>query len=138
MIRTREDSFKTKDKGEKLQLKVRDLLRSYVSEPSLIQSQKMSAHGEDIIIDPKLRPYIPYSFECMYASRPITSTDLVNKMEQAKRQNNDLALAIKTTPAVILEIEGYEPFVMFSLIDYCENDIPRNIPNNKEQVDEIH
>ena len=39
MITTREESFKTKEKGEKLQLKVRDLLRSYVSEPSLIQSQ---------------------------------------------------------------------------------------------------
>ena len=84
MIRTREDSFKTKDKGEKLQLKVRDLLRSYVSEPSLIQSQKMSAHGEDIIIDPKLRPYMPYSFECMYASRPITSIHLFNTMLQIK------------------------------------------------------
>ena len=70
--------------------------------------------------------------------RPITSTDLVNKMEQAKRQNNDLALAIKTTPAVILEIEGYEPYVMFPLTDFCEKDIARNIPNNKEQVDEIH
>ena len=84
MIRTREDSFKTKDKGEKLQLKVRDLLRSYVSEPSLIQSQKMSAHGEDIIIDPKLRPFMPYSFECMYAARPITSTFILNKMVQKK------------------------------------------------------
>ena len=73
MITTREESFKTKEKGEKLQLKVRDLHRSYVSEPSLIQSQQMSAHGEDLIIDPKLRPYIPYSFECMYASRPTTS-----------------------------------------------------------------
>ena len=30
MITTREDSLKTKEKGEKLQLKVRDLLRSYV------------------------------------------------------------------------------------------------------------
>ena len=138
MITTREESFKTKEKGEKLQLKVRDLLRSYVSEPSLIQSQKMSAHGEDIIIDPKLRPYIPYSFECMYASRPITSTDLIKKMKQAKGQNNDLALAIKTTPAVILEVEGYEPYVMFPLTDFCENSIAKNIQTNEEQVDEIH
>ena len=52
MITIREDSFKTKEKGKKLELKVRDLLRSYVSEPSLIQSQNLSAHGEDIIIDP--------------------------------------------------------------------------------------
>ena len=138
MITTREDSFRTKEKGENLQLKVRDLLRSYVSEPSLIQSQKMSAHGEDIIIDPKLRPYIPYSFECMYASRPITSTDLINKMKQAKGQNNDLALAIKTTPAVILEVEGYEPYVMFPLTDFCENSIAKNIVANEEQENEVH
>jgi len=138
MITTREDSFRTKEKGENLQLKVRDLLRSYVSEPSLIQSQKMSAHGEDIIIDPKLRPSIPYSFECMYASRPITSTDLINKMKQAKGQNNDLALAIKTTPAVILEVEGYEPYVMFPLTDFCENSIAKNIVANEEQENEVH
>ena len=84
MIRTREDSFKTKDKGEKLQLKVIDLLKSYVSEPSLIQSQKISAHSQYIIIVPKLHPYIPYSFECMYASRLITSTFILNKMVQKK------------------------------------------------------
>ena len=84
MIRTREDSFKTKDKGEKLQFKVIDLLKSYVSEPSLIQSQKMSAHGQYIIIEPKLHPYIPYSFESMYASRLITCTVILNKMVQKK------------------------------------------------------
>ena len=84
MIRTKEDSFKTKDKGEKLQLKVIDFLKSYVSEPSLIQSQKMSPLSQNIIIEPKLHPYIPYSFECIYASRLITSTVKLNKMVQKK------------------------------------------------------
>lgn len=138
MIRTREDSFKTKDKGEKLQLKVRDLLRSYVSEPSLIQSQKMSAHGEDIIIDPRLRPHMPYSFECMYAARPITSTDLLNKMVQSKTQNNNLASTIKTTAAVIWEVEGFEPQVMIPLKDYLDDRFGQNTPDKKEHDNEVH
>ena len=129
-----------KGKGRRLQNFVRD--RLVTSFPSLedddIKVAIMGENGEDIKLSPAAKKAIPYSFECMYASRPITSTDLLNKMEQAKRQNNDLALAIKTTPAVILEIEGYEPFVMFPLNDYCENSIAVNIPNNKEQVDEIH
>jgi|TARA_Y100001937_G_C7050648_1_gene298935 hypothetical protein len=138
MIRTREDSFKTKDKGEKLQLKVRDLLRSYVSEPSLIQSQKMSAHGEDIIIDPKLRPYMPYSFECMYASRPITSTDLLNKMVQSKTQKTNLASTINITAAVIWQVEGFEPQVLIPLRDYCEDRFGKIIPEKKEHDNEVH
>tara|TARA_R100001510_G_scaffold49633_1_gene48089 strand:- start:922 stop:1338 length:417 start_codon:yes stop_codon:yes gene_type:complete len=138
MITTREQSFKTKAKGESLQLKVRDQLRNFVADPDLIQSQKMSAHGEDIIIDPKLRKDMPYSFECMYSSKPVTSTDLMKKMKQAKRQNNDLALAIKTIPAVIFEIEGSEPIIMIPYNDFSEDRFGKNIVANEEQENEVH
>lgn len=138
MITTREQSFKTKAKGESLQLKVRDQLRKLVADPDLIQSQKMSAHGEDIIIDPKLRKDMPYSFECIYSSKPLTSTDLIKKMEQAKRQNNDLASVIKTIPAVIFEIEGSEPVIMIPYNDFSEDRFGKNILNSEEQDNEVH
>ena len=121
MITTREQSFKTKAKGESLQLKVRDQLRNFVADPDL-----------------KLRMDMPYSFECMYSSKPVTSTDLMKKMKQAKRQNNDLALAIKTIPAVIFEIEGSEPIIMIPYNDFSEDRFGKNIIANEEQENEVH
>ena len=53
MIRTTKESHARKAIGEQLQLQLVEQLRSLptVTDPSMIQSQKMSAHGEDLIID---------------------------------------------------------------------------------------
>ena len=53
MIRTTKESHARKAIGEQLQLWLVEQLRSLptVTDPSMIQSQKMSAHGEDLIID---------------------------------------------------------------------------------------
>ena len=56
MIRTTKESHARKAIGEQLQLWLVEQLRSLptVTDPSMIQSQKMSAHGEDKIIDDKV------------------------------------------------------------------------------------
>ena len=56
MIRTTKESHARKAIGEPLQLWLVEQLRSLptVTDPSMIQSQKMSAHGEDKIIDDKV------------------------------------------------------------------------------------
>ena len=55
-----------KNKGKRLQNKVRDLLLETFSdlEPDDIRSAIMGETGEDIKLSPAARRLIPYSFEC--------------------------------------------------------------------------
>ena len=55
-----------KNKGKRLQNKVRDLLLETFSdlEPDDIRSAIMGETGEDIKLSPAARKLIPYSFEC--------------------------------------------------------------------------
>lgn len=59
MIRTTEESHKRKEKGESLQKYIRNYLRGLpiVRDPSMIQSQKMSSHGEDIILEDEIQSF---------------------------------------------------------------------------------
>ena len=57
---------RAKNKGKRLQNKVRDLLLETFSdlEPDDIRSAIMGETGEDIKLSPAARRLIPYSFEC--------------------------------------------------------------------------
>ena len=63
MIRSTEESHERKAKGESLQLLVRDYIRNLpnIHDPSMIQSQKMSSHGEDILMEDEVRRTLPVS-----------------------------------------------------------------------------
>ena len=94
MIRTTKDSHARKAIGEPLQLWLVEQIRSLptVTNPSMIQSQKMSAHGEDLIIDDEVRRSLPVSFECKVAANGFGKTYSAD--EQAKRQVDAMASAI--------------------------------------------
>ena len=64
MIRTTQESFEAKAKGEKNQQELADRLReAFPQHADSIRSTPMSAHGEDIqILTPEARKDIPFSF----------------------------------------------------------------------------
>ena len=71
-----------KAKGRRLQNLLRDLLRtafSFLHEDD-IKSQTMGMGGEDVILSPEARKYIPYSFECKNVER----LNLWEAIDQAK------------------------------------------------------
>ena len=71
-----------KAKGRRLQNMLRDALRSAF--PKLhdddIKSQTMGMPGIDIVLSPKARKFIPYSFECKNKER----MDLWKSLQQAE------------------------------------------------------
>ena len=114
MIRTSKESHARKAIGEPLQLWLVEQIRSLpiVTDPSMIQSQKMSAHGEDIIIDDEVRRSLPVSFECKVAANGFGKTYAAH--EQAMRQVDAMAKAVEIIPISVIQEHGREPLAVMS------------------------
>jgi hypothetical protein len=91
----------SKAKGRRLQNWVKDQLHKIFVEttmvPSLapddIKSQTMGMPGEDIVLSPRAKIVIPYSFECKNVER----LNLWKALEQAKDNSDD------RTPVLIMK-----------------------------------
>jgi len=84
-----------KNKGKRLQNKVRDLLLETfqnVLEQDDIKSTSMGASGEDIQLSPAARKLIPYAIECKNQE----ALSIWKALEQAENNSN-----------------GYEPLLIF-------------------------
>jgi len=132
MIRTTEESHKRKAKGESLQKFVCDFLRALpiVEDPSMIKSQKMSCHGEDIILEDELRKELPISFECKTATTGFARTYAT--MDQAIRQAEALASKKPITPIGVIKQDGLEPLAIMRFEDLINIFLPTS--QNKEQT----
>ena len=80
-------SRSAKNKGKRLQNKVRDLLLETFNqlEPDDIRSAIMGESGEDIKLSPAARKLIPYSFECKYQE----ALNIWSSLEQAETNAGD-------------------------------------------------
>ena len=137
MIRTTEDSHKRKAKGESLQMYVCDFLRGLpiVEDPSMIKSQKMSCHGEDIILEDELRKELPISFECKTATTGFARTYAT--MDQAIRQAEALASNKPITPIGVIKQDGHEPLAVMRFEDLINVFLPTT-KNEEQSIHGIH
>ena len=80
-------SRSAKNKGKRLQNKVRDLLlESFTDlEPDDVKSAIMGESGEDIKLSPAARKLIPYSFECKNQE----SLNIWASLQQAEENSGD-------------------------------------------------
>jgi len=110
----------SKAKGRKLQNLVRDKLRevfitNWTKIPKLqdddIKSQTMGMTGEDIVLSPKARELIPYSFECKNVER-LQFWSTVEQAESNLKEN--------TNPAVVIKKNRKEPYVAIPLNHFLE------------------
>tara|TARA_R100000458_G_C8274943_1_gene249952 strand:+ start:2246 stop:2596 length:351 start_codon:yes stop_codon:yes gene_type:complete len=99
-----------KAKGRRLQNLVRDLLRSVFSflHEDDIKSQTMGMCGEDIILTPKARKYIPYSFEC----KNVEKLNVWNAIDQCKENCGD------RIPVVVMKKNRRNPYAILPLKDF--------------------
>ena len=137
MIRTTEESHKRKAKGESLQMYVCDFLRSLpiVDNPSMIKSQKMSCHGEDIILEEQIREDLPVSIECKTSATGFARTYAT--MDQAIRQAEALASSKPITPIGVIKQDGHEPLAVVRFEDLINVFLPSQ-SNPQEDDHEIH
>mgnify|MGYP003652151442 CR=1 FL=1 len=108
-----------KAKGRNLQNLVRDKLRLAFCETSRIpklhqediKSQTMGMCGEDIVLSPKGREMIPYSFECKNVER----LQFWATVEQAESN-----LYEKCVPAIVVKKNKKKPYVAIPLEHFIE------------------
>ena len=97
----------SKAKGRRLQNYLRDLLKEAF--PSLrdddIKSQTMGMTGMDIVLSPKAREIIPYSFECKNKER----LDLWKSLEQAEDN------AAEGTPVLVIKRNRSKTYAVIEL-----------------------
>ena len=94
-----------KNKGKRLQNKVRDLLLEQfkdVLEQDDVRSTTMGESGEDIQLSPAARKLIPYAIECKNQE----SVNLWKSYEQAQENSKDYE------PVVILKRNNTKPLVL--------------------------
>ena len=93
----------SKAKGRKLQNLVRDKIReefiaNWTKMPKLedddIKSQTMGMTGEDIVLSPRARKLIPYSFECKNVER-LQFWSTVEQAESNIKDNTFAAIVVK-------------------------------------------
>ena len=110
----------SKAKGRRLQNYVRDKLRlafidRWTKIPKLqeddIKSQTMGMPGEDIILSPRARQYIPYSFEC----KNVEKLQFWATVEQAESNIKE-----ETTPAIVIKKNRKTPYVAIPLDHFIE------------------
>ena len=108
-----------KAKGRNLQNLVRDKLRkifvdNWTKMPKLeyddIKSQTMGMPGEDIVLSPAARKYIPFSFECKNVER----LQFWKTVEQAEGNSNG------RTPVIVVKKNGKKPYIALPLDDWME------------------
>jgi hypothetical protein len=105
---------KSKAKGRRLQNLVRDKLRKVFVEttkiPRLdeddIKSQTMGMGGEDIVLSPIARKYIPYSIECKNVER----VNIWNALKQAESNTKE-----ETKPVLIIKRNNTKPYAVIEL-----------------------
>ena len=106
-----------KAKGRNLQNYVRDKLRKiFVDEwtraPKLeyddIKSQTMGMGGEDIVLSPKAKEFIPYSFECKNTER----LNLWESLNQCEKNSEDRipVLVIKRNRSKVYAVIRFDAF----------------------------
>jgi len=139
MIRTTAESHLRKKTGEELQHWLRDKLRKqpFVTDPSMIQSQKMSAHGEDILMHDEVRSSLPVSFECKKAKSGFAPA--YNALQQAVRQVADMASTKEITPIAIIQQDGFEPIAVLRTDDLFKVFLA-NMENEEEEenANDVH
>jgi len=99
-----------KAKGRRLQNLLRDLLRtafSFLHEDD-IKSQTMGMGGEDVILSPEARKYIPYSFECKNVER----LNLWEAIDQAKSNCGG------RVPIVVIKKNRRNPYAVIPLEEF--------------------
>ncbi len=107
-----------KAKGRNLQNLVRDKLRHifvdlWTKIPSLeyddIKSQTMGMGGEDIVLSPLAKKFIPYSFECKNTER----LNLWKSLEQCEGNSEDRSpvLVIKKNRSKVYAIIEFDEFI---------------------------
>lgn len=101
----------SKAKGRRLQNRIRDALRLLYPhlEEDDIKSQTMGMTGEDIVLSPSARKYIPYSIECKNVERlPLWKS--IKQAEDNTREDCEMALIVKrnrTEPYVIVTLDHW-------------------------------
>ena len=93
-----------KDKGEQFQqevvAKLREVRQRFTSQD--VQSCRMSAHGEDIILSPEARQVLPITVECKAQKRHAAHTT----WKQAHRQAKELCLPEQPEPVACIKVNG--------------------------------
>ena len=137
MIRTTAESHQRKAKGESLQLWVRDYIRNLPTnyDPSMIQSQKMSSHGEDILIHNDLRKHLPVSIECKNAATGFNKT--YSAMDQAIRQAAAMGSSLDIIPLAMIQQDGHEPLMVLRPDDGFKLFLA-NMQLEEDEANEIH
>ena len=99
-----------KNKGKRLQNKVRDLILEKFNqlEPDDVRSVTMGDSGEDILLSPAARKEIPYSFECKNQE----SINIWKSLEQAKENSNGY------TPCLIFKRNRSKIYAVLELEDF--------------------
>jgi hypothetical protein len=102
-----------KDKGEQFQqevvAKLRDVRQGFTSQD--VQSCRMSAHGEDIILSPQARQVLPITVECKAEKKHAAHTT----WKQAHRQAKKLCLPEQPEPVVCIKVTGEVPLASMRL-----------------------
>ena len=104
----------SKAKGRRLQNYLRDKLRDiFVNTTKIprlheddIKSQTMGMPGEDIVLSPKARTIIPYSFECKNVER----LQFWKTVEQAEDNTQEGCI-----PAIVVKKNKRKPYVAIDL-----------------------
>tara|TARA_R100000152_G_C6779847_1_gene211936 strand:+ start:3417 stop:3797 length:381 start_codon:yes stop_codon:yes gene_type:complete len=108
-----------KAKGRKLQNIVRDKLReTFIVKNNLypkleeddIKSQTMGMTGEDIVLSPNARLYIPYSFEC----KNVEKLNVWKSFKQCEDNAKD------HTPILVIKKNRENPKVVMDLNDWIK------------------
>ena len=81
----------------------------------MVQSQKMSAHGEDILMHDEVRRNLLVGFECKKAKSGFAP--VYNALQKAVRQVADIASTKEITPIAILQQDGFEPIAVLRTDD---------------------
>ena len=101
-----------KNKGKRLQNKVRDILLEAFQdlEQDDIRSAIMGESGEDIKLSPAARKLIPYSIECKNQEK----LNIWSSLEQAEENAND------STPVLIFKRNRSKTYVTLELEEFLK------------------
>ena len=100
-----------KNKGKRLQNILRDkLIELYPALKEEIGSQIMGMQGEDIVLTPHAKTFIPYSFEC----KNVEKLNVWKSFEQCKNNAGD------STPVLVIKKNRQTPKVVMELDEWLE------------------
>ena len=102
-----------KNKGKRLQNKVRDILLETFKEnlePDDIKSAIMGDSGEDIQLSPAARKLIPYSIECKNQEK----LNIWGALEQAEKNSGD------SKPVLIFKRNRSKTYVVLEIEDFID------------------